>query len=181
MNIALDEALTDIKIAFIQVEFSIKLLSYCELKKINPAEFDTEQIVLLEHENLIFPSENFRRQEDIIRAAGITVSSAFGASALTLNKAWDVAGVDPDPQSTDEMVKLRTLVYMVRCAYAHGIADPKWEVQGDYRQVLEVELPIASLKLDLRELHGQDFSFDVLGGHTRWFEIRDASIAALSA
>ena len=82
MNIALDEALTDIKIAFIQVEFSIKLLSYCELKKINPAEFDTEQIVLLEHENLIFPSENFRRQEDIIRAAGITVSSAFGASAL---------------------------------------------------------------------------------------------------
>ena len=86
MDMTLDEALTDIKIAFLQVEFSIKLLSYCELEKINPAEFDAEQIVQLEHENLIFPPGHFRRLEDIIRAAGITFSSALGASALTLDK-----------------------------------------------------------------------------------------------
>ena len=50
MDITLDETLTDIDIAFLQVEFSIKLLSYCELEKINLAKFDVEQIVLLEHD-----------------------------------------------------------------------------------------------------------------------------------
>ena len=181
MDMTLDEALTDIKIAFLQVEFSIKLLSYCELEKINPAEFDAEQIVQLEHENLIFSPGHFRRLEDIIRAAGITFSSALGASALTLDKGGEVAGILPDPQSADERVKLRTLVYMVRCAYAHSPADPKWKVRSNYRQVLEVELPSAPLRLDLRELDGHGFSFDVLGGHARWFEIRDASVAAFSA
>lgn len=179
MDMTLDEALTDVKIAFLQVEFSIKLLSYCELQKISLAEFDTEQIVLLEHDNLRIPSGNFRRLEDVVRAASVTVSSALGVSALILDKAWEVAGIRPDPQSGDGRVKLRTLVYMVRCAYAHGLADPKWEVRGNFRRVLEVELPNAPLTLDLRELHGQGFDFDVLGGHARWFEIRDASVATI--
>ena len=121
----LDEALTDVNIAFLQVEFAIKLLSYCELGKISLAEFDAEQIVLLEHDNLRVPPGNFRILEHVIRAASVTVSSALGASALVLNKAWEVAGIHPDPQSANGAVKLRTLVYMVRCAYAHGLADPK--------------------------------------------------------
>ena len=69
---------------------------------------------------------------------------------------------------------------MVRCAYAHGVADPKWEVRGDYRQVLELELTNAPLRLDLRELHGRSFDFAQLGGHARWFEIRDESLATLT-
>ena len=181
MNITLEQALIDIEIAFLQVEFSIKLLSYCELEKIDSAEFDADEIVLLEHENLIFPPGKFGRLEDITRAAGIAILSAFGASALTLDKGWEVAGIRPNPQSADEKVKLRTLVHMVRCAHAHGIADPKWEVRRDYRQVLELELPSGPLMLDLRELDGHGFSFDAIGGHARWFEIRDASIAAISA
>ena len=66
MDMTLDEALTDVKIAFLQVEFSIKFLSYCELEKISLAEFDTEQIVLLEHDNLRIPPGNFRTLKDVI-------------------------------------------------------------------------------------------------------------------
>ena len=69
---------------------------------------------------------------------------------------------------------------MVRCAYAHGVADPKWEVRGDYRQVLELDLANGALRLDLRELHGRSFDFAQLAGHASWFEIRDASLAALA-
>ncbi len=181
MGMTLQEALTDVNIAFLQVEFSIKLLSYCQLEKISPAEFDTDQFILLEQDNLRFPPGHFRCLEDIIRAASVTVSSAFGASALTLDKAWEIAGYRPDPKSTDEKVRLRTLVHMVRCAYAHGIACPKWEVRGDFRQVFGVKLPSALLSLDLRELHDREFDFNDLGGHARWFEIRDASIAVLSS
>ena len=91
----LDDALVDVDIAFLQVEFSIKLLSYCELEKINPAELDTNQIVLLEHQNLIFPPGKFSKPEDIVRAASVTVSLALGASALTLNKAWELPASAP--------------------------------------------------------------------------------------
>ena len=34
------EAVEDVEIGFRQLEFAIKLLSYCELGKINPAEFE---------------------------------------------------------------------------------------------------------------------------------------------
>lgn len=180
-DVTLEEALIDVEIAFLQVEFSLKLLSYCEREKINLADFDTNHIVLLEQENLRFPQGHFERLEDIIKATSVTVSLAFSASALTLDKAWEIAGICPDPQSEDERVKLRTLVYMVRCAYAHGVADPKWKVQGNFRQVLEVNLSGEPITLDLRELDGQDFNFDELGGHARWFDIRDTSVATISA
>ena len=176
----LDDAIVDIGIAFLQVEFSIKLLSYCELDCIRPAEFDTHQVVLLEQENLAFPTASFSTQEDIVRAAMVAVSLALAGSALTLDKAWEIAEVQPDPHSAHAAVKLRTLVHMVRCAYAHGVADPKWEARGDYRQVFELDLPSAPLRLDLRDLHGRSFDFAQLGGHAKWFEIRDESLAILT-
>ena len=179
--VTLNDALEDVRIAFLQVEFSIKLLSYCELGKIDPTEFDLDQIVLLEHENLRFPPGHFSDPDNMIRAANVTVLAALGASALILNKAWEVADIRPCPVSEDETIKLRTLVHMVRCAYAHGMADPKWQVKDRYRRQLEVKLPSGPLILDLRELDGQGFDFDALGGHAKWLEIRDESIARLTA
>ena len=99
------DALTDVEIAFLQVEFSIKLLSYSEIEKINPAEFDTDHVVLLDDENLNFPQGHFSGTDDIIRAAGVCVSASLGTSALVLDKAWEVAGIGPDPDSGDEPVK----------------------------------------------------------------------------
>lgn len=176
----LDDALVDVDIAFQQVEFSIKMLSYCELERIRPAEFDTHQVVLLERENLTFPTGRFSTQEEIVRASMVAVSLALAGSALTLDQVWDVAGIQPDPGSPERVVKLRTLVHMVRCAYAHGVADPRWEVRGGYRQVLELELANAPMRLDLRALHGQRFDFAQLGGHARWFDVRDESLAAVT-
>ncbi len=177
----LDDALADVGTAFLQVEFSIKLLSHCELNRIDPAEFDTDQVVLLEHRNLRFPTGNFSSPEDIVHAAMVAFSLALAGSALTLDKAWDVAGISPDPSSVDDTVKLRTLVHMVRCAYAHGVADPRWEVRGNYRQVLEVDLPNTPLRLDLRELHGRSFDFGQLEGHATWLEVRDVSVSTLNS
>ncbi len=175
----LNEALEDVEIAFLQLEFAIKLLSYCELKKIDPSEFDTDHIVRLENGNLKFPAGHFSDLDNIIRAAKVSVSLAFGGSALALDKAYEVAGTKSDPESKDGLIKLRTLVFMVRCAYAHGVADPKWKVQGKYRKKMEVQLAGESIMIDLRELDGQDFNFDYLGGHRNWFRIRDDAISAL--
>ena len=177
----LDEALADVAIAFRHVEFSIKLLSHCERGKLDPAEFDTHQVVLLQHENLSFPHGNFSTQADLVREANITVLSALGISALTLDKAWEVAGFGPDPGSKDGTTRLRTLVYMVRCAYAHGISDPKWQAKNQFRRMLELDLPSGAITLDLGDLDGRGFEFDALGGHARWFEIHDISVTTLAA
>ena len=176
----LTEALQDIEITFLQFEFCIKLLGYCEEEKIDPLVFDTDEVVLLETESLYFPQGRFSTNEDIVKAASVSVSLALGSTALTLDKAWEVAGICPNPDSEDETVKLRTLVYLVRCAYAHGVAEPKWRATRKYRRVLKVELPDGpSITLDLRDLNGQVVDFSVLGGHAIWFDIRDATIATL--
>ena len=78
----LDDAVVDVGIAFLQVEFSIKLLSYCELNRIRPVDFDTHQVVLLEQENLAFRTGRFSTQEDIVRAAMVAVSLALAGSTL---------------------------------------------------------------------------------------------------
>ena len=175
----LDDALADVRIAFLQVEFAIKLLWYCEHGNIDPSEFDTHNVVLLEHGSLGFPGGSFGTQSEIVRAASVAVLLALAGSALTLDKAWNVAGIRPDPCSADRRVKLRTLAHMVRCAFAHGVADPKWEVRGDYCRILEIDLANGPLRLDLRKLHGRNFDFDQLGGHAGWFDIHEESIAAL--
>jgi hypothetical protein len=57
MNIG--EALEDVEIGFRQLEFAIKLLSYCELGNIRPADFDTDHLVMLEDGSLKFPRGKF--------------------------------------------------------------------------------------------------------------------------
>jgi hypothetical protein len=177
----LTDALKDIEITFLQLEFAIKLLSYCELGKIVPLDFDTDQTVLLENGNLGFPAGHFSDPDNIIRAANVSVSLAFGASALTLDKAFEVAGIKPEPSSDDMVIKLRTLVYMVRCAYAHGIADPRWDVRGEYQRAITVELDSKLIEFNFASLNGEPFDFDHLGGHHIWFQIRDKAISALTA
>ena len=112
-------SIEDGEIAFIQPDFPLKLLSYCELKKIDPSQFDTDHTVLLENGNLRFQTGHFSDLDNIIRAAQVSALLAFGASALVLNDAYEVAGIKSDPSSVDKIIKLRTLVFMVRCAYAH--------------------------------------------------------------
>jgi hypothetical protein len=167
----LTNALEDIAIAFKQLEFAIKLLSYCELGHIKPHEFDTDHLIQLEHGNLHFASGTFSTADDIVRAASITVLQAFSATVLVLDKAFEVNGVPSNPQAGDPQGLLRTLIYMVRCAQAHGLADPRWEVRGKYRRLLELDIEGERLSLDLAALDGQPFVIDQIGGYETWYRI----------
>ena len=176
----LDDALTDVGIAFLQVEFSIS----CSRTASSTASVRQNSIPI---RSSCWSRKTWHSLPATSARKGILSEPQWlpyrwrsPGSALTLDKAWDIAGIRPDPHSADVAVKLGTLVHMVRCAYAHGVADPKWEVRGDYRQVLELKLANAPLRLDLRELHGRSFDFAQLGGHARWFEIRDESLATLT-
>jgi hypothetical protein len=178
---SIKEALEDAEIAFRQLEFSIKLLSFCEMGNINPSAFDTHHLIALKGGNISLPPGNFSDQDSLVRAANIGVVITFGASVLALDQAFEAAGIKPDPASTADTVRLRTLVYMVRCAHAHAFAAPAWEVRGTYRRSLAVNLGTRSITVDLPTLHGQPFDIDQhLGGYPAWYLIRDEAVAALT-
>lgn len=167
-------ALEDIEHAFKQLEFSIKLMCYCELGNIDPKEFDTDVTILLENENVSFPSGWFQNKESIEKAAQIGVSIAFGVTAIVLDAALDVAGIQRNPSSNLEADVLRSLVYMVRCAFAHNSAMPSWEVRGAYLRPMSLIVNGEALNIDLSRLHGQAFEYEHIGGFANWLYIRSS-------
>ncbi len=176
----LKNALEDVEIAFRQLEFAIKLLSFCELGHISPSDFDIDHHVMLKDESLNFPRGNFNDLDSIIRAASINVLQAFSASVLVLDQAFDAAGLKPDPEAAGNDDQLRVLVYMVRCAQAHGIAEPRWDVRGKYLRTLTVSIGGRTISLDLPKWHGKVFTVDQIGDYPNWYRIRDAACAKLS-
>ncbi len=176
----IEETIKDVKIAILQCEFAIKLLSYCERWKIDSQEFDSDHTVLLENGNLGFPIGHFIEPDNIVRSAGVSVSLAFAASALALDQAYEVAAKSK-PSYVANVIMLKTIVHMVRCAFAHGIADPKWKVNMKNRRAIRVELSTGPIEINFTELDGKNFDFDQLGGYLIWFQILDDSISALEA
>jgi hypothetical protein len=173
------DALFDLEIAFRQLEFTIKLLSFCELGHINPSDFDTDHIIELGSERLHLPTGKFTDLKSIERAAGTSVLIAMSASPLVLDDAFNAFGIRPNPDAADNDGQLRALVYMVRCAYAHGIAAPLWEVRNKYLRTFTINLGGVPLSLDLRPLHGQSFEVTQIGGYANWYRIRDTALHLL--
>jgi hypothetical protein len=169
------EAIEDVEIGFRQLEFAIKLLSYVELGKVNPAEFDTDHLVQLGTGNLHFPSGNFQSSDALVRSAQINVVIAFSATTLALDQAFDAIGMKHHFLATDDDGKLRLLVYIVRCAYAHGFANPRWHVTNKNAGVLAVNVEGRTITLDLPHLHGKAFEIKQIGGYENWYRIRNAS------
>jgi hypothetical protein len=134
---------------------------------------------MLESGRLHFPSGHFSTTDDIVRGAGIGVLQAFSVSVLVLDKAFEVACIKADPEASDNAVRLRTLVYMLRCAYAHGPADPRWEVRGKYLRTFSVDLDRVPISLDLAALHGQPFLVDHIGGYENWYRIYQMAMRTL--
>ena len=180
-HMEIHEALEDIEIAFRQLEFTIKLLSFCDLGNINPKDFDTDHIIMLEGGSLHFPVGHFSDADSLIRGASISVLLAFSASVLVLDKGFEVIGIKPDPKATDNVGKLRALIYLVRCAQAHGVADPRWEARGRFGRTITVDLDGTPITLDLQAFNGERFHIDQLGGYLNWYRIRDAADRIFSA
>jgi hypothetical protein len=169
------EAIEDVEIGFRQLEFAIKLLSYVEAGKINPTDFDTDHLVQLGTADLHFPSVNFQSSDALIRAAQINVVIAFSATTLVLDQAFDAIGMKPDVRATDDAGKLRLLVYMVRCAYAHGFAFPRWNVTNKKASVLTINVEGQTITVDLPCRHGEGFEINHIGGYENWYRIRNAA------
>ena len=83
---------------------------------------------------------------------------AFGAAAITLHRSIEEAGYRvPRAAFETEEDQCIALVYQVRNAFAHDIAEPKWEMRNP---VFEREYSIAVMIFDLRGLNGKHFQYE---------------------
>ncbi len=168
-------ALTDVEHAFRHLEFAIKLMCYCELDHLDRSKFDSDVTILLEKENVSFPSNTFETLDSVVLAAQANVGVCFGVTAIVLDAVFEVAGVPKRPQSFAPADELRTLVYMVRCAFAHNPAMPCWDARKYYARLLSLPLGASTMTLDLASLHGRPFEHEHIGGFANWFKIRSES------
>jgi hypothetical protein len=103
---------------------------------------------------------NFSDTDSLISAASISVLLSFSASVVVLDKGFEAVGIKPDADASDNVGRLRTLIHMLRCAQAHGIADPCWEARGKFAHRITVDLDGTQISLDLQALNGQSFHID---------------------
>ncbi len=172
--------IVDIDQAFRQLEFAIKLLCHCELDHLDRSTFDTDVTLLLETENVGFPNGSFKTLESVVMASQIQVGMAFGVSAIVLDAAYETAGVRKNLHSRLAADDLRVFVYIVRCAFAHNVAAPRWQIRGqDFARTFLLPLEDAVLPIDLKVRDGECFEYEHIGGFAQWFKVKNAVIQAI--
>lgn len=174
------EALADVEHAFRHLEFAIKLMCYAEGGFLDLETFDADTTTLLNTENVGFPTNHFTSIEAVIPASQALVGMAFGTSAMVLEAAFEAAGLSRKPNSRLPAYELRTLVFMVRCAFAHNPALPLWVAKGpEHARNILVVLQGSPLSINLRALHGKPFDYEHIGGFANWFKIKNEAVALL--
>ena len=175
----LEFALSDVEQAFKQLEFAIKLMCYCERGDLDKEKFDSDVTILLDEENVGFPDGSFQSDQEVFTASQINVGICFGVSAIVLDAAFEAAKIKCNPNSRDSKDELRTLVYMVRCAFAHNPAKPCWEARGNFARNIQLNLGENDLSIDMVALHGNDFDYSHIGGFANWYKIREKAVRVI--
>lgn len=148
-------------------------MCYCESGHIDKLKFDSDITILFNANNSVFPDNLFNSYKDIVKCSQINVGVCFGASAIALDAAFETAGFSCKKRPLDD---IRTIVYMVRCAFAHNIADPKWEVKGDFWRQVKLTVEGQTLSIDFRKLNGRPFTYEAVGELPNWYRIKKIAI-----
>jgi hypothetical protein len=168
-----EELTENIHQAFLQLEFATKLLTYTELYGINKNDFDTN-VVIEDGKHIIpFNHSAFNSYDDLILAAENNYNITLGFTAIVLDSSFEKIGIAADPKNRTSNGMLRTLIYMIRCAYAHDMMFPKWKVKGDYSEILTIHLRDEILKLDLSDKDDTAFKIGDIGGLRIYLSIKE--------
>ncbi len=97
-----------------------------------------------------------------------------------MDAAFEAAKIARNPNSRDPEDELRTLVYMVRCAFAHNLAKPCWEARGNLAHNIQLNLGESDLSIDMVALHGNAFDYSHIGGFANWYKIREEAVRVIN-
>lgn len=172
--------LEQVKQAVLQLCWAIKLGIYLsDYPPANKTDFDKPCSIRYSVDTLFLPGDQFNTHDDILLGAEHCIILSIGALFLALDTALDQAGIKNDPSARDSFGQLRILIYMARCAYAHNVLEPHWEVKPKYRRQLAIALPDIALQLDLDLLSYKPFDIQQIGGYSQLFRITDHILQVL--
>lgn len=154
--------------AFGQLAFAWKLYNYGLDGNIDPEKLD--QDVTWEDGNMVFVvPKALGGPDDLILALENNLTIAFGAAAITLNRTREELDLQlPDPIAT-EPEQCLALIYQIRNAFAHDIAEPRWKIKARFRR----HYIFGDMSIDLTSLDGLVFDNAQIGGPEAFFRIKD--------
>lgn len=162
----------DVELSFKLLEFSLRMVCYAELEKIDAQEFGQDLQINLPEENVSYSNGAFTSSEEIIKASQMAVGAAFGATAICLDCFLE------NSSSTDQnLVALNSLISAVRNAFSHGVAAPYWHVKQHNLKILDLAF-LKGPKVDLKNLNGLAFEYSHIGGLAVWHRIKDHVISS---
>ncbi|MEX1107690.1 MAG: hypothetical protein WEC00_02145 [Dongiaceae bacterium] len=170
----------DAAFAFRLLEFSIRIESFLSLGKLDFEAFGQEVTILLESKNISFSDGYFSSKENSVQASSMSIGVAFGATAIALDNYFEVARGRRDADSADPADALWAIVYAVRNAFAHGIANPRWKISPQYRREFLIEHNGERVTVDLRNLDGREFKYEQIGGVENWYKLKRWAFELLS-
>jgi hypothetical protein len=156
--------------AFAQLQFAWKLYNYALEGGIDLERLDIPVTFQEMSALFVLPDKIFASHDDLILACENNLGIAFGAAAITLNRCREEVGIGlPDPIATD-VDQFVALTYQIRNAFAHDIAEPKWNITG---QRFSRQYEFGPVHVDLTNLHGKAFDYHDIGGPEVLFWMRD--------
>ncbi len=154
--------------AFGQLAFAWKLYNYGLDGNIDAEQLDAD-VTWQEGDIHFVVPKSLETEGDLEIALRNNLTIAFGAAAITLNRAREELGValpDPIDSETDQCV---ALIYQIRNAFAHDIAEPRWQLNARYRRPYD----FGGMHFDLTVRNGEAFEYEHLGGPDRFYAIKD--------
>ncbi|MGX5218156.1 hypothetical protein ACVTMO_05785 [Pseudomonas segetis] len=157
--------------AFTQLAFAWKLHNYACEGKIDLDDLDRE-ITYTDGRNsiLVLPNKVLQTHDDLILALENNLVIAFGAAAITLNRCREEAGITLAPNFATEVDEFAGLAYQIRNAFAHDIAEPKWNItKARYAR----EYRFGGMSFNLSKVGNKRFEYSDIGGPDRLFRIKE--------
>ena len=164
--------------AFAQLAFAWKLFVYAQDNKIDLDQLDKP--LTFEEGEMVFvlPDKIFDSYEDLILACQNNLSVAFGAAAIALNRSREEAGFGLPVPIESECDQFVSLAYQIRNAFAHNIAEPRWNMnQERYSRIYE----FGGIRVDLTRIENQQpFRYEDIGGPDVLFAMKEYFVGIIA-
>jgi len=158
---SLDDFIGYLHTAVKQFEFSLKLWHYLQEHPINLEEFDISLTVEEGASRIVMSEGTFSNYDELVVASENVTSMCFGSIAIVLWKTIEHVGYKLPSVIELDKDDVACLIYMIRCAFAHDMARPRWNIKKEkYRKVYR----IGNHAISLTNKNGKIFSYQDIGG-----------------
>jgi hypothetical protein len=155
--------------AFKQLTFAWKLYNYALKGHISLDALDRPISFQEGRTILVLPDTVFTSPADIIIAFENNLTITFGAAAITLNRCREEAGVRLADPIITEVDQFASVAYQLRNAFAHDIAEPRWNITNPrYARSYE----FGGIRIDLTNVGDKLFEYHDIGGPDVLFTLK---------